>query len=115
MASAFVSSKTSCSKCCLFLRGLNINIRIKSRQFTHMTSRKTKKNCRPSSPKKKANVCKTKRVSKRRTRFICVTKNSVNYQTVIIVEGKKTYVGRYTLEVDAAITFDFYSLMLHNN
>ncbi|CAI2371468.1 unnamed protein product [Moneuplotes crassus] len=65
--------------------------------------------------KKKANVCKTKRVSKRRTRSIGLTKNSVNYQTVIVVEGKKTYVGSFPLEVDAAITFDFYSLTLHNN
>ncbi|CAI2386241.1 unnamed protein product [Moneuplotes crassus] len=65
--------------------------------------------------KKKANVCKTKRVSKRRTRFTGVTKNSVNYQTLIVVRGKKTYVGSYPLEVDAAITFDFYSLMLHND
>ncbi|CAI2386805.1 unnamed protein product [Moneuplotes crassus] len=65
--------------------------------------------------KKKANVCKTKSVSKRRTRFTGVTKNSVNYQTLIVIGGKKTYVGSYPLEVDAAITFDFYSLMLHND
>ncbi|CAI2364127.1 unnamed protein product [Moneuplotes crassus] len=65
--------------------------------------------------KKKANVCKTRRVSKRRTRSIGVTKNSVNYQTVIVAEGKKTYVGSFPLEIDAAITFDFYSMMLHNN
>ncbi|CAI2363421.1 unnamed protein product [Moneuplotes crassus] len=57
--------------------------------------------------KKKSNVCKTRRVR--------VNKNSSNYQTVMVVGGKKTYVGSYPLEVDAAITFDFYSLMLHNN
>lgn len=63
--------------------------------------------------KKKASVWKGKKVSKRRSRFTGVTKNSINYQTLIVVGGKKTYVGSYPLEVDAAITFDFYSLMLH--
>ncbi|CAI2361429.1 unnamed protein product [Moneuplotes crassus] len=65
--------------------------------------------------KKKAAIPSSKKVSKRRTRFTGVTKKSVNYQTLIVVEGKKTYVGSYPLEVDAAITFDFYSMMLHNN
>ncbi|CAI2363303.1 unnamed protein product [Moneuplotes crassus] len=65
--------------------------------------------------KKKASISSNKKISKRRTRFTGVTKNSLNYQTLIVVGGKKTYVGSYPLEVDAAITFDFYSMMLHND
>ncbi|CAI2385932.1 unnamed protein product [Moneuplotes crassus] len=65
--------------------------------------------------KKKANLCKSKKVSKRRSKYTGVTKNSINYQTLIVIGGKKTYVGSFPLELDAAITFDFYSMMLHSD
>ena len=63
--------------------------------------------------KKKAQACKAKKISKRRSRFTGVTRNSINYQTLIVVKGKKTYVGSFPLEIHAAITFDFYSILLH--
>ena len=63
--------------------------------------------------KKKAQACKTKKVSKRRSKYTGVTRNSINYQTLIVVGGKKTYVGSFPLEIHAAITFDFYSMLLH--
>jgi hypothetical protein len=63
--------------------------------------------------KKKSNPCTRKVISKRRTRFTGVTKNSSNYQTLIVLRGKKIYVGSYPSEIDAAITFDLYSLVMH--
>ena len=63
--------------------------------------------------KKKSQACKSKIVSKRRSVYTGVTKNSSNYQTLIVINGKKTYVGSFTKEILAAITFDFYSLLLH--
>lgn len=62
--------------------------------------------------KKKSQACKTKGISKRRTRFTGVTRNSVNYQTLIVVNGKKVYVDSFSDELLAAITFDFYSILL---
>uniref|UniRef100_A0A7S3J000 Uncharacterized protein n=1 Tax=Euplotes harpa TaxID=151035 RepID=A0A7S3J000_9SPIT len=64
--------------------------------------------------KKKSQACKRKIVSKRRSQYTGVTKNSSNYQALIVINGKKTYVGSYTQEILAAITFDFYSMLLHN-
>ena len=63
--------------------------------------------------KKKAQPCKIKQISKRRSQYTGVTRNSINYQTLIVVKRKKIYVGSFPLELDAAITFDFYSLLLH--
>ena len=42
-----------------------------------------------------------------------MTKNSSNYQTLIVVNGRKIYVGSYPMEEYAAVTYDFYSLLLH--
>lgn len=63
--------------------------------------------------KRKAQAWKAKNVSKRRSRFTGVTRNSINYQTLIVIKGKKTYVASYPSELYAAVTFDFYSLILH--
>ena len=62
---------------------------------------------------KKSQACATKNISKRRSRFTGVTKNSSNYQTLIVVKGKKIYVESYAKEEHAALTFDFYSMLLH--
>lgn len=59
-------------------------------------------------------MCASKGRSKRRCKYTGVTKNSSNYQTLIVIDGKKTYVGSYTMEILAAYTFDFYSLLLHS-
>lgn len=63
--------------------------------------------------KKKCQASKNKSVSKRRSRFIGVTHNSANYQALIMINGKKTYVDTFAEELLAAITFDFYSMLLH--
>jgi len=64
---------------------------------------------------KKSQACSRKKISKRRSQYTGVTRNSSNYQTLIVIKGKKTYVGSYTKEICAAITFDFYSILLHGS
>ena len=63
--------------------------------------------------KKKCQPSKNKSVSKRRSRYIGVTHNSANYQALIVVNRKKIYVDTFAEELLAAITFDFYSMLLH--
>ena len=63
--------------------------------------------------KNKAQACTSKDLSKRRSRYTGVTRNSANYQTLIVINGKKTYVDTFSEELLAAITFDFYSMLLH--
>jgi hypothetical protein len=65
--------------------------------------------------RKKSKACTRKIISKRRSKFTGVTKNSANYQTLIVLKGKKIYVGSYPLEINAAITFDLYSLIMHGD
>jgi hypothetical protein len=62
--------------------------------------------------KRKSNACRRKQLSKRRSQFTGVTRNSINYQTLVVIDGKKTYVGSFPEEKHAAITFDFYSMLL---
>lgn len=62
---------------------------------------------------KKSQACSKKKVSKRRSQFTGVTRNSSNYQTLIVIKGKKQYVGSYEKEIYAAVVFDFYSMLLH--
>ena len=50
----------------------------------------------------------------RRSRFIGVSKNGPNWQALISINKKKTYIGTYRSEVQAAKAFDFYSLLLHS-
>jgi hypothetical protein len=43
-----------------------------------------------------------------------VSKNGTSYQVLIAVEGRKTYLGSFEDEREAALTFDFYSILLHS-
>ena len=47
-----------------------------------------------------------------RSRYIGVTLNKNSWQALISVGKKKTYIGSYPEEVLAAISFDFYSIVL---
>lgn len=62
---------------------------------------------------KKAKASTHKHVSKRRSQFIGVTKNSRNYQALIVINNKKTYIGSYESELTAAKVFDRHSILLH--
>uniref|UniRef100_A0A7S3N4K7 AP2/ERF domain-containing protein n=1 Tax=Euplotes harpa TaxID=151035 RepID=A0A7S3N4K7_9SPIT len=54
-----------------------------------------------------------RRASARRSRFIGVSKNGPSWQAMITVNRRKTYIGTYKTERDAAIAFDFYSMLVH--
>ena len=62
---------------------------------------------------KKSQIWNARTISKRRSKYTGVTKNSSNYQTLIVVNSRKIYVGSYPMEEYAAVTYDFYSLLLH--
>ena len=64
-------------------------------------------------PYRKARASTHKKVSKRRSQFIGVTKNSRNYQALIVIKGKKTYIGSFETELEAAQKYDWHAMLLH--
>ena len=65
------------------------------------------------SPKKKAES-KLGPLSSKRSTYIGVSRNGHNWQALITINKKKTYIGSYWSEIDAAIAFDFFSILLHS-
>ena len=59
--------------------------------------------------KSEAKVCR----SNRRSRFTGVFRNGDNWQSFISIEKRKTYLGTYDTQEEAAEVFDFYSLLLN--
>ena len=53
-------------------------------------------------------------VSNKRSSFIGVSRNGVNWQALITINKRKTYIGSYESEKDAAVAFDFFSILLHS-
>ena len=51
--------------------------------------------------------------SSKRTLYFGVDKNGPNWQTLISINRRKTYVGTFMSEVKAARAFDFYSMLIH--
>ena len=51
--------------------------------------------------------------SRRRSTFIGVSRNGPNWQSMISVDKQKFYIGTYRTEREAAIAFDFYSMVAH--
>jgi hypothetical protein len=51
--------------------------------------------------------------SKRRSRFIGVCKNGPHWQALISIRQKKTYIGTYTTQEEAASAYDFYCMVVH--
>ena len=51
--------------------------------------------------------------SNRRSAYIGVFKNGPNWQSLISIDKKKTYIGTYLTEIEAARAFDYYSILLH--
>lgn len=56
---------------------------------------------------KRGPVCST------RSGFIGVTRNGPQWQSLISVGKRKTYIGSYRTERECAMAFDFHSLLLH--
>jgi len=52
-------------------------------------------------------------ISKTRSNFIGVTKNASHWQALISVWRRKTYIGTYKSELEAAVAFDFICILLH--
>ena len=52
--------------------------------------------------------------SLKRTSFIGVSKNGPNWQSLITINSKKTYIGTYMTEIEAAKAYDFYWMLIHN-
>lgn len=53
-------------------------------------------------------------VSNKRSEYIGVSRNGPHWQSLITIKKRKTYIGSYRDERDAALAFDFYSLLLHS-
>ena len=52
-------------------------------------------------------------LSSKRSRFIGVFKNGEVWQALININNRKTYIGTYDTEGEAARAFDFYSILIH--
>ena len=63
--------------------------------------------------KKKKSTARV-RLSTRRSHYTGVFKNGDNWQALISIYKRKTYIGTYTSEIEAAKMFDFYSILLNN-
>ena len=53
--------------------------------------------------------------SAKRTSYFGVSKNGPNWQTLISINKKKTYVGTFMTEREAGEAYDFYSMLLHGS
>lgn len=52
-------------------------------------------------------------VSTRRSAYIGVSRNGPNWQSMISLNKRKSYIGTYSTENEAAYAFDYYSLLIH--
>lgn len=52
--------------------------------------------------------------TKKRSKFIGVSRNGNHWQALIVIEDIKVYLGTYKSQKDAATVFDFFSIMLHD-
>uniref|UniRef100_A0A7S3JLI9 AP2/ERF domain-containing protein n=1 Tax=Euplotes harpa TaxID=151035 RepID=A0A7S3JLI9_9SPIT len=48
----------------------------------------------------------------RRSNFIGVSKNGEVWQSLIMIDKKKTYIGSYATEEEAALSYDFFAILL---
>ena len=51
--------------------------------------------------------------SLKQTSYIGVSKNGPNWQSLITINKKKTYIGTFMTEKEAAKAYDFYSMLIH--
>ena len=50
--------------------------------------------------------------STRRSSYIGVSRNGEVWQALIMIDSKKTYIGSYHNEDEAAVAYDFYSIVM---
>lgn len=65
-------------------------------------------------PAKQKASPRTNTNSSRRSSYIGVFKNGPNWQALISIKRKKTYIGTYRTEEEAARAFDYYSILMNN-
>jgi hypothetical protein len=65
-------------------------------------------------PAKQKASPRTNTNSSRRSSYIGVFKNGPNWQALISIKRKKTYIGTYKTEEEAARAFDYYSILINN-
>ena len=53
-------------------------------------------------------------LSSKRSSFIGVSRNGAHWQALITINKRKTYIGSYESEKDAAFAFDLHSMLLHS-
>ena len=53
-------------------------------------------------------------LSSKRSSFIGVSRNGAHWQALITINKRKTYIGSYESEKDAAFVFDLHSMLLHS-
>ena len=53
-------------------------------------------------------------LSSKRSSFIGVFRNGAHWQALITINKRKTYIGSYESEKDAAFAFDLHSMLLHS-
>ncbi|CAI2383908.1 unnamed protein product [Moneuplotes crassus] len=49
---------------------------------------------------------------KQRARYIGVSKNGKNWQSLIVIDTKKVYLGTYKTQIEAAVMFDFHTILI---
>jgi len=52
-------------------------------------------------------------LSKKRSKYVGVSKNGIHWQTLINFGELKKYIGSYCTEKEAALTYDFYAFGVH--
>jgi hypothetical protein len=50
---------------------------------------------------------------KQRSSFIGVSKNGNHWQSLIVINNTKVYMGTYKTQKEAAVMFDFHSMVVH--
>ena len=53
-------------------------------------------------------------ISNTRSSYIGVSGNGAQWQALITINKRKTYIGSYESEQDAAVAFDFHCILLHS-
>lgn len=61
----------------------------------------------------KSKVPSNYRNKKIRSNYIGVTRNGKKWQALVVYNNEKIYIGSFQSEIVAAVTFDFFSMVLH--
>lgn len=60
----------------------------------------------------KVSVPEGQKLVKQRAKYIGVSKNGKNWQSLIVINNIKVYLGTYKTQMEAAVMFDFHSILM---